>query len=131
MYLFDNADAEAVIVHSSLTPRLENIIDQLPDLRTVIVVDDDGIAHGLGLRYEALIATTPPAPRITSKDFVMAKKTQLLKRIADGHTTTSLSAAMKEQGVPAITPRRLGELLELPRRGKNKRATKKRSTSDA
>lgn len=80
---------------------------------------------------ENIAMTPPPAPRITSKDFVMAKKTQLLKRIADGHTTTSLSAAMKEQGVPAITPRRLGELLELPRRGKNKRATKKRSTSDA
>ena len=83
-------------------------------------------------RVTANIAmTAPPTPRITATDYVMAKRLELLKFIAGGHTTTSLSAAMKAQGVPPITPRRLGELLELPRRGKNKSTTKKRSTSDA
>ena len=88
------------------------------------LADFDRIAENLAM-------TPPPFQRITSKDFVMAKKAELLQRIADGHTTTSLAAAMKAQGVPPITPRRLGELLELPRRVKNKSTTKKRSTSDA
>ena len=87
------------------------------------LADFDRIAENLAM-------TPPPFQRITSKDFVMAKKAELLKRIADGHTATSLAAAMKAQGVPPITPRRLGELLELPRRRKNKSATKRRSASD-
>ena len=77
----------------------------------------------------ALIA--PPAPRLTSTDYVMAKRVELLQRIGDGHTTTSLAAAMKAQGLPPISPRRLADLLELPRRRKTKSSTKKRSTSDA
>ena len=88
------------------------------------LADFDRIAENLAMM-------PPPAQRITSKDFVMAKKAELLQRITDGHTTTSLSAALKAQGVPPITPRRLGELLELPRRGKNQSATKKRLASGA
>lgn len=80
---------------------------------------------------ENIAMTAPPAPRLTSTDYVMAKRVELLQRIGDGHTTTSLAAAMKAQGLPPISPRRLGELLELPRRRKNKSATKKRSASDA
>ena len=78
---------------------------------------------------ENIAMTAPPAPRLTSTDYVMAKRAALLQRIGDGHTTTSLAAAMKAQGLPPISPRRLGELLELPRRRKNKSSTKKRSTS--
>lgn len=90
--------------------------------RKLTLADFDRIAENLAM-------TPPPAQHITSKDFVLAKKSELLQRIADGHTTTSLSAALKAQGVPPITPRRLGELLELPRRGKNKSTTKKRLAS--
>ena len=66
LYLFDNADAQAVIVHSSLAKRLVNIIDQLPQLRTIIIVEDevDFVEISIGNRYESVIATSSPAPRI-------------------------------------------------------------------
>ena len=80
---------------------------------------------------ENIAMSAPPARRITSREFVIAKKAELLQCIASGHTKTSLAAAMKANGVPPSAPQRLGELLELPRRGKNKSSTKKSQTSGA
>ncbi len=64
LYLFDNADAEAVIVHASLAGRLANIADRLPQLTTIIVVEDEPHQANLGVVYERVIAETSPAPRI-------------------------------------------------------------------
>ncbi len=65
LYLFDNADAQAVVVHASLASRLVSIIDQLPQLRTILVVADEGIVDtSLGVPYETAIMTNTPAPRI-------------------------------------------------------------------
>ena len=91
---------------------------------SLTLADIDRVAENIAM-------TAPPARRITSKEFVMVKKAELLQCIAAGHTATSLSAAMKANGVPPITSRRLGELLELPRRAKNKSSTKKRPASAA
>ena len=69
LYLFDNADAQAVVVHSSLAVRLASIIDQLPQLTTIVVVDDDLLSVGfteptVGQPYESVIAANVAAPRI-------------------------------------------------------------------
>jgi 3-oxocholest-4-en-26-oate---CoA ligase len=70
-YLLDNADAEAVVFHSSLGARIERVRERLPRLRLLVQVDDsevvgdpvgelfDGVA-----RYEDVIAAHSPAPRI-------------------------------------------------------------------
>jgi 3-oxocholest-4-en-26-oate---CoA ligase len=45
LYLFDNADAEAVVFHASFAPLLEQVRSRLPKVRRWYVVDD-GIDHG-------------------------------------------------------------------------------------
>lgn len=63
-YLLDNAEAEALVYHSSLRHRVAAVRDRLPNLRLVVEVDDGG-GHLDGTeRYEELVAATEPAPRI-------------------------------------------------------------------
>lgn len=80
LYLFDNADAEAVVVHASLGSRLSNIIDRLAQIKVVVVVDDlanagaadecNGLRGGTAewVGYEAALAAHAPAPRIERTD---------------------------------------------------------------
>jgi 3-oxocholest-4-en-26-oate---CoA ligase len=42
VYLWENSDAEAVIVHASLAQRAERIRDRLPAIKLWLLVDDDG-----------------------------------------------------------------------------------------
>ncbi len=59
-YLFDNADAEAVVFHSSFSETLEAIKDRLPLVRRWIAVRDGG--HPIpawAADYEAVVAATP------------------------------------------------------------------------
>jgi fatty-acyl-CoA synthase len=70
VYLLDNADASAVVYHSSLGDRIARIHDRLPGLRLLVEVDDgpapDGTAHVDGAeRYEDLVRTSSPAARVT------------------------------------------------------------------
>lgn len=63
-YLLDNADAEAVVFHTSLGDRIERIKDRLPQLKLAIQVDDGGEileAHPL---YPDVLASTGPADRM-------------------------------------------------------------------
>lgn len=65
LYLLDNADAEAIVFHTSLGDRVARIRDRLPDIKLFLQVDDggqaiDGISH-----YGDLIATAEPADRMT------------------------------------------------------------------
>ncbi len=66
-YLLDNADAEALIFHSSLSERVAQVRDRLPKLRFLVQVDDvnDGrpILDG-AVAYEDVIANHAPAARI-------------------------------------------------------------------
>ena len=50
-YLFDNADAEAVVFHATFTDLLEGIRDRLPAVkRWYVVADDSGSRPGRGRR---------------------------------------------------------------------------------
>lgn len=71
-YLLDNADAEALVFHSSLAGRVSRIVHRLPKLRLLIEVDDlvpdgdagttDGVAAAH--KYEEVVAGHLPMPRI-------------------------------------------------------------------
>ena len=65
-YLLDNADAEALVFHSSLGERVAAVAGRLPKLRVLVEVDD-GVGAGRvdrAVRYEALVAAHEPAARI-------------------------------------------------------------------
>jgi fatty-acyl-CoA synthase len=63
-YLLDNAEAEALVFHSSLGPRVAAVLGRLPGLRLVIEVDDGGEHVDGAQRYEDVVAGNDPAPRI-------------------------------------------------------------------
>ena len=65
-YLLDNADAEALVFHTSLGDRVGRVVDRLPRLRLLIEVDDGGGHHVEGaLAYDDVIARHEPMSRIT------------------------------------------------------------------
>ena len=39
-YLLDNSDAEAIVFHTSLADRVARVVDRLPKLKLLLVVDD-------------------------------------------------------------------------------------------
>ena len=67
-YLLDNADAEAVVFHTSLGDRVAAVRDRLPLVRTWLAVDDgppEGRQVGpVGQPYEEALSGAEPAPRI-------------------------------------------------------------------
>ncbi len=40
-YLLDNSDAEAIVFHRSLAERVARVVDRLPNLKLLIVVEDE------------------------------------------------------------------------------------------
>jgi acyl-CoA synthetase (AMP-forming)/AMP-acid ligase II len=69
VYLLDNADAEALVFHSSLADRVARIQPRLPRLRLLIEVDDGGAGSiPDALAYEAVIAANSPMPRIARSE---------------------------------------------------------------
>ena len=64
-YLLANADAEALVYHSSLGPVVAEAMREAPDLKLLVEVDD-GPASGVpgAVGYEAIVASTEPAARI-------------------------------------------------------------------
>ncbi len=68
-YLLDNADAEAIVFHSSLGDRVERVRERLPKLKLLIEVDDGGTGQvPVARRYEEAIASHNPMPRITRSE---------------------------------------------------------------
>jgi fatty-acyl-CoA synthase len=68
-YLLDNADAEALVFHSSLGDRVAQVIDRLPKLKLLIEVDDGGTgqvpqAH----TYDSVLAANEPMERIVRSE---------------------------------------------------------------
>jgi acyl-CoA synthetase (AMP-forming)/AMP-acid ligase II len=68
-YLLDNADAEALVFHSSLGDRVARVKGRLPKLRLLVEVDDGPAAdgsHGVegSVRYEELQGELAPAERV-------------------------------------------------------------------
>jgi fatty-acyl-CoA synthase len=64
-YLLDDADAEALVFHSSLRESLGDVLEGLPRLKVAIEVDDGGDHHPASVGYEDAIAAHEPAARIT------------------------------------------------------------------
>ena len=64
LYLFENADARAVIYHAAFAPLVEKLLPKLPDLRLCIQVDDGSGRELLpgALDYEEALAQASPAP---------------------------------------------------------------------
>jgi acyl-CoA synthetase (AMP-forming)/AMP-acid ligase II len=56
VYLFDNADAEAVVFHGEFAPLVEGIKDRLPKVRLWLVVDDGNPVGDWATPYEDAIA---------------------------------------------------------------------------
>ena len=77
-YLLENADAEALVFHSSLAARVSQIAHRLPKLRLLIQVDDNLGEEGTDIgaseivsgahRYEDIVAGHQPMPRIRRND---------------------------------------------------------------
>ncbi len=64
-YLLDNADAEALVFHSSLGDRVARVAGRLPQLKLLIEVDDGAPGQVPGaVNMEAGIAATEPMARI-------------------------------------------------------------------
>ncbi len=64
LYLFDNADAEAVIYHARFAPMLAGIREKLPRLKLLLQVDDgsgEPLLDG-ALDYEQALAGAEPKP---------------------------------------------------------------------
>ncbi len=72
-YLLDNADAEAIVFHSSLGERVARVASSVPGVRLLVQVDDDGgpLVDG-AVRFEDVIAGHAPLARRTrSEDEIM------------------------------------------------------------
>ncbi len=65
-YLLDNADAEALVFHSSLGDRVARVVGYLPRLRLLVEVDDGAGAGQVdgAARYEDVLSAHEPAPHI-------------------------------------------------------------------
>lgn len=65
-YLLDNADAEALVFHSSLGDRVERVRERLPKLKLLIEVDDGNTGRvPMATSYEVALASQQPMARIT------------------------------------------------------------------
>jgi 3-oxocholest-4-en-26-oate---CoA ligase len=68
-YLLDNSDAEAIVFHSSLADRVARVVDRLPNLKLLIVVDDGpGDTVPGALEYESVLASHEPMERIERRE---------------------------------------------------------------
>jgi acyl-CoA synthetase (AMP-forming)/AMP-acid ligase II len=72
-YLLDNSDSEAIVFHASLADRVARVVDRLPNLKLLIVVDDllegEQWVDVPGTQaYEDVIATNAPMERIERRE---------------------------------------------------------------
>ncbi len=98
LYLLDNADAEALVFHSSLGERVAAIADRLPKLKVIVEVSDDASHVDGAPMLEELLAGTSSAARIT-------RSPDDITMIYTGGTTGMPKGVMSRVGASA------GELL--------------------
>jgi acyl-CoA synthetase (AMP-forming)/AMP-acid ligase II len=68
-YLLDNADAEALVFHSSLGDRVAAIVGRLPKLKLLIEVDDGGTGQvPSAVIYDAVLTGNKPMQRIARSE---------------------------------------------------------------
>jgi fatty-acyl-CoA synthase len=65
VYLFDNADAEAIVFHAAFAELLDQVRDRLPNVKRWYVVADDtpGPLPAWATAYEDVVTATAPAAR--------------------------------------------------------------------
>ena len=110
-YLLDNADAEALVFHSSLADRVARVIDRLPKLKLLIEVDDgDAGRVPLAHAFETVVSGHDPRERITrTEEFEAALLAGHQARIVEGievvnrpnETLDQTSLAHRGEGVAA------------------------------
>jgi acyl-CoA synthetase (AMP-forming)/AMP-acid ligase II len=105
-YLLDNSDAEAIVFHSSLAERVAKVIDRLPKLKLLVVVDDGPGPDVPGAqKYDDLIASHEPMPRIErSEDDLYMLYTGGTTGMPKGvmYATGGLAAGFVAGGFPLI-----------------------------
>jgi acyl-CoA synthetase (AMP-forming)/AMP-acid ligase II len=120
-YLLDNADAEALVFHSSLGDRVARVLDRLPKLRLLVEVDDGAAGQvDRARRYEEVIAAHEPMERVTrSEDDIYMLYTGgttgmpkgVMYRIGD-HTSLFLNLGYPAVGLtPPSDPSEVPELV--------------------
>jgi fatty-acyl-CoA synthase len=123
-YLLDNADAEALVYHTSLGDRVARVQDRLPRLKLLIALDDGPPAPGGSevsdaLPYEEAIAAHPPMDRITrGEDDVYILYTGGTTGMPKGvmYAMGGLTAAFVESGFPLLgltTPTDASQIAEV------------------
>ena len=66
VYLFDNADAEAVVFHACFTELVEQVRDRLPEVkRWYVVADETGDGPTWATSYEAVATSGTPRPTVS------------------------------------------------------------------
>lgn len=121
-YLLDNSDAEAIVFHSSLADRVARVVDRLPNLKLLIVVDDGPGADVPGAQaYEDVIASHRPMERITrAEDDIYMLYTGGTTGMPKGvmYHVGGLTAGFIMQGFPIVgleaptDPTQIGELVK-------------------
>jgi len=90
VYLLDNADAEAIVVHADLAGRIAEIRAELPRLKLIVQVGDGELIDG-ALPYEPTLDAARPAPWIN-------RSTDDLWFLYTGGTTGMPKGVMWPQG---------------------------------
>jgi len=90
-YLLDNSDAEALVFHSSLGERVAAVMDELPNVKLWISVDDGEPMIEGAVGYEDLMSDNDPAKRI-------ARREEDIYMLYTGGTTGMPKGVMYEHG---------------------------------
>jgi fatty-acyl-CoA synthase len=105
-YLLDNSDAEAIVFHASLAERVAKVVDRLPKLKLLVVVDDGpGAAVPGAQEFESVVAGHAPMPRIArSEDDIYMLYTGGTTGMPKGvmYATGGLCAGFIQNGYPMI-----------------------------
>lgn len=124
-YLLDNSDAEAIVFHSSLADRVARVVDRLPKLKFLVVVDDgpapDGAADvPAAQEFETVLAAHEPMERIVrSEDDIYMLYTGGTTGMPKGvmYQIGGLTQSFLMQGFPIVgleppsDPTQIGELI--------------------
>ncbi|MFZ3005371.1 MAG: AMP-binding protein [Phenylobacterium sp.] len=62
LHILRDAEAEALVLHSSLSATVAEVLAAAPSLKLVIVVEDGGVKPSGALAYEEVMAAYPPLP---------------------------------------------------------------------
>ncbi|HEY6780070.1 MAG TPA: AMP-binding protein, partial [Thermoleophilaceae bacterium] len=67
VYLLEDSDAEALVYHASLGETVSRVAERVPALKLLVEVEDAPPTGAGARRYEELLASSEPAPRIARR----------------------------------------------------------------